>query len=684
MPGDYTGAQALYNGIASAGNSIADGIAGYQQNKLIATTQTAKFEAALAKNPDMLKFLTSDQAKTISPDVQAAVQRLQKGGAVGFKDAALLSAFADSYGSQNQSNLNQAQQQAQTSYVGANTANTVANTALLNNRVNFMQSMIGMGAAQQPTQLPPPSQIGSGPPVQPNQTSQQAQAMAQPQGQAPQPNGAQMVGQPGQPFQPAQPPAPPTQGLAAPQLPPPGAIPQPGQAQSAAQPPSPQVLSQMAQGGPMGGQPQAPAQPPANLRQFLPPGGTGAAMPLPKPQVQIQPPTPITISDPQIAANYSKALQMSFGDPQLAQAGLQKQADAINQQRQAQYEAQANAQKPSGNLHFTGTEYKDGLPQFDTYVPEMVKGAGTASQATMPGSTVIKYPHGQTPPQPVVKMGSGEPDTGMTTEGYNTNDPQWQSEVKAANEQALGSSNVLAQANLLRSAAEAYSSGNSSNLNAILANPQAARIKQIVRGTNPQAAFKIALADNTQAVLAQIKGGGSIGGRIMQSEYENTAKMLGGPENDNQAILAAANNLYATADRQNSIDQAYATYRARMPAGDAEALARAQFAPPPKLTNPVNGQPVAQPGGGMVRVTDPSGRAGSIPAGKLSAGIGCGLQTNPTMTASTQDLGFVPDTDLGFVPDAAHPAMPSALESFRRQNGPLWQGRRCGRHQHRH
>lgn len=86
--------QIMAQGINNASQSIAQAIQQYQQNKHMAGQAIAQFEGAASSNPDMLQYLSSEQA---NPEIKSAFSKLQKGGAVGFKDAAALATFANSY-----------------------------------------------------------------------------------------------------------------------------------------------------------------------------------------------------------------------------------------------------------------------------------------------------------------------------------------------------------------------------------------------------------------------------------------------------------------------------------------------------------------------------------------------------------------------------------------------------------
>lgn len=382
--------------------------------------------------------------------------------------------------------------------------------------------------------------------------------------------GQQPQGAPAQAPQPAQgqPQAPamaPTGAQSTPNIP---AYLQPNQ-QPPAPAPNPGMLQAMA-GGP------SPVQ-----------GGTGQPVAPGQPSVRMPPPAPLTINSPQFQAQYPQILRMTMGDTDKASQILQDQVASANKQQQAAWQAKADATSPTGNLYFNGYEYKDGIPVSDKYSPEVLKGAGTTAESKTAGAGDIVIPHGGKAPGPVIFRGNGQPDTAAGTAGYNTDDPEWQKDTREAFNQALASSTNLSKSKLLVDAAEAYTTGNTTRLNALMQLPGAQELRQGISGVNPANAFKIALSANTQSILAQIKSpNGSMGGRILQNEYENTANILGNEKMDNPTIRTAAANLYTLNDRQNSIDQAYAKYRQVMPAGKAEALVYKQFGSPPKLLVP--------------------------------------------------------------------------------------------------
>lgn len=345
---------------------------------------------------------------------------------------------------------------------------------------------------------------------------------------------------------------------------------------------------------------QQPAQAPsaATMQSLAPPPqqptpGQGIPPTQGQPGVIIQPPKPLTVTDPQFQSMYPQILRNTLGDTDKATSIMQQQVDAANKQRQAQYDAQAKAVTPTGNLYFNGFEYKDGLPVNDLYVPENMVGKGTASQSVNAGTSTISIPHGGKPPGQVVFRGNENPDPTAQATMYNTNDPQWQSEVRDAYNQAGASAQALGSASLLQQAVDAYTTKNSSRMNALMALPGAQEIRQILTGSNPANGLAIAMASNTNSILNQIRGpNGSVGGRILMPEYENTAKLLGEAHMDNPSLRVAAQNLNAIADRRNSLDRAYAEYRKTMPSGNAQALAMKQFGAPPALRTPSGPPPI--------------------------------------------------------------------------------------------
>lgn len=156
--------QLLGQGIASAGQSIADGIRQYSQNKLMSGQAIGKFEAAAKANPDIMQFL---QGPGAPPELAKAFMKLGKEGSVPLKDAALLAQFADTYQGQKQQ-----QQQTQMGAIQLQQAQR---------QQSFLAQMMAGGGGGQPQQGGAPQGMG--------QFMPQGQSAAQAQGQAPAPPG---------------------------------------------------------------------------------------------------------------------------------------------------------------------------------------------------------------------------------------------------------------------------------------------------------------------------------------------------------------------------------------------------------------------------------------------------------------------------------------------------------------
>jgi hypothetical protein len=345
---------------------------------------------------------------------------------------------------------------------------------------------------------------------------------------------------------------------------------------------------------------QGPTPPPAGAQQFLN-GGAPPQLPGNGPfnDSMIRPPVPLTITDPRTAPLMQRALQMSMGDPEAASKAVQQQLDQINQTANAQYAQAVGVKKDTGRLVYAGPKYENGIPTFDTYNNEVVTAPGTPVQGYDRGDKVVSFKHGITPPQPVVfQPGQGTPSvSGEATSAQETinaaspiqpNDPEFQKSLLAAKQNAAASATALSDANLLYNAAQAYTNGGASNLNALRGNPAYAKFASIFSGGNPQASMQTALAANTQAILAQVRTaqGGTVGGRMLQTEFENTAKLLANPEMDNPTILGAAHNIVTLAQRNYDLQNAYASYHENMAPADAESLAVKQYGAPPTLWNP--------------------------------------------------------------------------------------------------
>lgn len=409
-------------------------------------------------------------------------------------------------------------------------------------------------------------------------------------------------------------------------------------------------------GGNQGGQPNgaagagSPAPDPATLSNLLsrqgpndgpgavqPVGGAGQLNPPQQPQAApVGPPRTLTLDDPDVQQQMPQYLKMAMGDPDKASTLLQQNLDQVNKNTQTQYQQRVDATSPTGNFGAFGPVYKDGILQGTKWRPQIIKGKGTQAESMSfdPKGEIITPP-GADSPGPLVDQAGRQLGAHPADPRLNTNDPVWQKEVADAYTTAAGSSVTLGKAKQLQDAAEAYTSGSTGRWNSILGDPKFKGIVQMFKGTNPLNAFQIALAANTQSILGQIRSSnGSVGGRILQNEYENSAKVLASPDMDNNAILAASRNIYKLADRQNTIDSAYAKYRETMPAGEAEKLATQQFGRPPQLEAGVAPAPLTAPpggppaqAGGMVSVVSPDGKPGKIPQANLQQALAAGYKT---------------------------------------------------------
>jgi hypothetical protein len=343
---------------------------------------------------------------------------------------------------------------------------------------------------------------------------------------------------------------------------------------------------------------QAQQQPPQQQQAPGKPNPAAFAGPQPAVSNYIQPPTPVTAADPQIMANMGRFLAMTGGDTDKAATLAQNSADAINKQKQAQYEQAVAVKKDTGRLVYTGPTYENGVPTMDTYKSERVIAPGTPQQAYEIGDKTFSFAHGVKPQQPVVfQPGQNLPDPNDTDtqariaemSPNNPNAEGWQKDLVKAKQDEAGSAQNVADAKLLYNAALAYTKGGSSQFNVLRGNPTYAKFQQLFKGENPQAALQTALSANTRSILAQVQSsqGGTVGGRMLSKEFENTAELLGNPELDNPTILAAAKNNMALVQRKYDIDAAYATYRETMPPAEAEKLAVKQFGRAPDLINPL-------------------------------------------------------------------------------------------------
>ncbi len=104
--------QLMAQGISRFGDELQKGFQTYQQNKMLTAQSTAKFEGALRANPEILELFKNPNTPTPT-DATKAFEKLQRDGAVGLKDAAILAQFADSYTSNKQQMQEQQMRQAQ-------------------------------------------------------------------------------------------------------------------------------------------------------------------------------------------------------------------------------------------------------------------------------------------------------------------------------------------------------------------------------------------------------------------------------------------------------------------------------------------------------------------------------------------------------------------------------------------
>ena len=355
------------------------------------------------------------------------------------------------------------------------------------------------------------------------------------------------------------------------------------------------------------GQPQPQQQgtaqpPPPSASQFMPqPGQQSAQAPQGAPPAApigvenlITPPTAVTATSPEIVRQLPRLALMAGGDmskiPEVADAA----AGQINKQRQEQYSQALAVEKPTGRMIYQGpdVEHTSGLVQGNRFAPEMVKGPGTDKQSYSAGSQTVIYAPNTKPPQPfVLNPGDRVPASMDTINGLAqnvTNAPGWQTDVKAAQDQTIQSGASLGESNLLVHAAKAYAQGGSSNFNMLRGNPIFANLQNLFTGQNPAGALKTAIASNTGAILAQIKNnaGGTVGGRMLQSEFEGLKDMLATGEMDNPTIVASAMNMQKIMQQKYDLANSYAQYRKHNTPEDAEDLAMKQFGSPIKLTSP--------------------------------------------------------------------------------------------------
>jgi hypothetical protein len=89
----------MAQGYGQAADAFANVIRAYQQNKALASQSIAKFEGVAAANPEVLQILGTDKAPA---EAMKAYKKLQSGGSVGLKDAAILAQFSEAYGTEKQ------------------------------------------------------------------------------------------------------------------------------------------------------------------------------------------------------------------------------------------------------------------------------------------------------------------------------------------------------------------------------------------------------------------------------------------------------------------------------------------------------------------------------------------------------------------------------------------------------
>lgn len=336
----------------------------------------------------------------------------------------------------------------------------------------------------------------------------------------------------------------------------------------------------MSQGAPAGQAPQQPGQPPPATRA----------------STTVNPPSPISIDDPQIRALYPQALAATGFDPEKATGILQQKADAINLQNRQNYDQLTKTVKDTGRLVYAGPNYTNGVHDFDKYYNEQIVGAGTASQSYVQGDKLIQYAAGKVPPVPVTTAAGQMAPVGQdgtsdamdkinSVSPYNVNDKQWIADNTQAQTDMAASAQRVANSRLLVAAANAYASGNTSQINALRSSPAFGKLQQLFTGKDPANALQIALSMNTGGVINTVRSGagGSAGLRVTAPEFEEADQLLAKSHMDLPTILAAAKNVNALNERAYAIDSAKASYRKILPEDQATEKAVSQFGKPPKL-----------------------------------------------------------------------------------------------------
>ena len=370
-----------------------------------------------------------------------------------------------------------------------------------------------------------------------------------------------------------------------------------------------QMMQQYANGGGMGPTPQSQSQPAPQPQGAGQPMSQGAPGPQQAPQQQpgqpapvnrasttVNPPSPISIDDPQIRALYPQALAATGFDPEKATAILQQKADAINLQNRQNYDQLTKTVKDTGRLVYAGPNYTNGVHDFDKYYNEQIVGAGTASQSYVQGDKLIQYAAGKVPPVPVTTAAGQMAPVGQdgtsdamdqinSVSPYNVNDKQWIADNTQAQTDMAASAQRVANSRLLVAAANAYASGNTSQINALRSSPAFGKIQQFFTGKDPANALQVALSMNTGGVINTVRSGagGSAGLRVTAPEFEEADQLLAKSQMDLPTILAAAKNVNALNERAYAIDSAKASYRKILPEDQATEKAVSQFGQPPKL-----------------------------------------------------------------------------------------------------
>lgn len=360
---------------------------------------------------------------------------------------------------------------------------------------------------------------------------------------------------------------------------------------------------------------QPPAPPPQVVQQYAP-ANAGQAAPTSappsglQPQVRQGPPPVVKVTDPQVRALLPQVLRQNWMDPEKANAQLQAMVDAENKRRTDLYNQQVEAKTPTQFLYYVRPEFnKDGQAVNDIYHPVSIKGAGTLAQTYEEGAQEIAVPHGapvpgglkviqrgsldlDKNPQPNVQPGEG----GANLYDFNPSAEGHQEEIKNAWSNAQGSALAYGDARLLERAVQDYNASGDPRWNQLQGNEKIAAAYQIIHGTNPLKALEMAKGFNTQAVMAQIRGpNGSVGGRILQNEFDNAMKILADPQATPDVMLRAARNITLLNQRANDINQYYARLVEKYPASVAFSRAAQRFGGVPSFLSPSDQLPDPRP-----------------------------------------------------------------------------------------